>query len=146
MLFKVASCTSSSSQAYRAAFDTRAAELGVDVHVLGPVDHALLPGLVAACAAFGFVSTKEGFGLAALEALAAGVPVVARPLPVLREVLGEHVRYGSDADAMAGALLASVEDGPLPGGAGLAHGYSWRTAAERHLDLSRSLNDPAAAR
>jgi len=132
-------------RAYRASFDARAAELGVEVQVLGPVDHALLPGLVAGCAAFGFVSTKEGFGLAALEALAAGAPVVARPLPVLREVLGEHVRYGSDPAQMADALLASVEEGPLPGGDGLAHRYTWRAAAERHLDLYRSLSGASAA-
>ena len=41
----------------------------------GPVDDDELPALVAAGAAsFAFLSTKEGFGLAAMEALAAGVP------------------------------------------------------------------------
>lgn len=131
---------------YRAAFDARAAELGVEVHVLGPVDHAALPGLVAGCAAFGFVSTKEGFGLAALEALAAGAPVVARPLPVLREVLGEHVRYGDDPAEMAAALVRAVEDGPLPGGAALAHRHTWAAAARRHLDLYTRLMDGDAVR
>ena len=43
---------------------------------------------VAGAAVFAFPSTKEGFGLAAMEALAAGVPVVVRDLPVLREVFG----------------------------------------------------------
>ncbi len=124
---------------YRAAFDARAVELGVETHVLGPVDHALLPGLVAGCAAFGFVSTKEGFGLAAMEALAAGVPVVTRPLPVLREVFGDHVRYGEDAATMAAALAEAIANGPLPGGAELALRHTWRSAAERHLDLYRTL-------
>ncbi len=120
---------------YRAAFDARAAELRVDVHVLGPVPDDALPGLVAGSAALGFVSTKEGFGLAALEALAADVPVVARPLPVLREVLGEHVRWGADLATTAARLVEAVTDGPLPGGAELARRYTWAAAARAHLDL-----------
>ncbi|SEQ46031.1 MSMEG_0565 family glycosyltransferase [Microlunatus flavus] len=131
---------------YREAFDARAVELGVVPHVLGPVDHAALPGLVAGCAAFGFVSTKEGFGLAAMEALAAGVPVLARPLPVLREVFGDHVRYADEKRSMAAALLECVERGPLPGGAGLALHHTWERAARSHLDLYASLSArPGAA-
>ena len=124
---------------YRAAFDARAVELGIDTHVLGPVDHDVLPGLVAGCAAFGFVSTKEGFGLAAMEALAAGVPVVTRPLPVLHEVFGDHVRYGEDPPSIADALVWAISEGPLSGGAELALRHTWRAAAERHLDLYSSL-------
>ena len=47
-----------------------------------------------------FPSTKEGFGLAAMEALAAGRPVVTRDLPVLREVFGDTVRYASTPDGV----------------------------------------------
>ena len=129
---------------YRAAFDARALELGVDPHVLGPVDHDVLPGLVAGCAAFGFVSTKEGFGLAAMEALAAGVPVVTRPLPVLREVFGDHVRYGEDPGSIAAALVEAVTAGPLPGGAELAMRHTWASAARAHLDLYSSLISDAS--
>lgn len=64
----------------------RAGALGVAPVVLGPVPHADLPALVAAADVLAFPSTKEGFGLAAMEPLAAGVPVVTRELPVLREV------------------------------------------------------------
>jgi len=125
---------------YRAGFDARAVALGVETHVLGPVDHDVLPGLVAGAAVLGFVSTQEGFGLAAMEALAAGVPVVTRPLPVLREVFGEHVRYGQDPTSIATALLEAVAEGPLPGGEALARRHTWESAAERHLDLYRSLS------
>lgn len=118
---------------YRRAFDTRAAELGVNPHVLGQVAHDQLPGLVAGCAVFGFVSTKEGFGLAAMEALAAGVPVVARDLPVLVEVFGDHVRYGRDLDELTEALLTAVTAGPLPGGADFAAQHTWASAARAHL-------------
>ena len=56
---------------YRAAWEARARDLGVIPVVLGPVDHEESPGLVAEAAAFAFPSAKEGFGLAAMEALAA---------------------------------------------------------------------------
>ncbi|MCW2947900.1 MAG: glycosyl transferase family 1, partial [Actinoallomurus sp.] len=73
---------------YRSEWERRSVELGVRPVVLGPVDHAGLPSLVAAADAFAFPSIKEGFGLAAMEALAAEVPLVVRDLPVLREVFG----------------------------------------------------------
>lgn len=118
---------------YRAEFDRLAAELELDPVVLGPVDHESLPGLVAGASAFGFVSIKEGFGLAAMEALAAGVGVVVRDLPVFRQVFGDHVRYGSNIDEISEALRITLADGPLPGGPEFAAGHSWRTAAEAHL-------------
>ncbi|WP_375423996.1 MSMEG_0565 family glycosyltransferase [uncultured Friedmanniella sp.] len=120
---------------YRDAFEARAVELGVAPQVLGPVDHERLPALVAGCAALGFVSTKEGFGLAAMEALAAGVPVVARDLPVLTEVFGPHVRYGRDPAGIAAALRTALAEGPLPGGAAFAARHTWRAAAKAHLDF-----------
>lgn len=128
---------------YRARFDARAAELGIEPVVLGPVDHNELPALVAAAGAFGFPSTQEGFGLAALEALAAGVPVVARELPVLREVFGAAVRFATDPEGFAaqlrGALAAA--DGPRrAAGRELAARYTWRAAALAHRELYRSLS------
>ena len=85
--------------------------------MLGPVEDPALPSLVAEASALGFVSTKEGFGLAAMEALAAGVPVVARDLPVLREVLGTTVSFAADVPAIAGALAAALRTpgDPAPG-------------------------------
>jgi glycosyltransferase involved in cell wall biosynthesis len=61
---------------YRARWQQRAAELRVEPVVLEPVDHDALPALVAAAGVFTLPSTKEGFGLAAMEALGAGVPLV----------------------------------------------------------------------
>ncbi|HET6499972.1 MAG TPA: MSMEG_0565 family glycosyltransferase [Amycolatopsis sp.] len=126
---------------YRARFDERAAELGVEPDVLGPVDHADLPALVAAAAVFAFPSTKEGFGLAAMEALAAGVPLVTRELPVLREVFGPAARFAADPAGFAGHLRAALADPDSLRIAGrtLAAGYSWPAAAAAHLDLYRSL-------
>ena len=50
---------------------------------------------------FALCSTKEGFGLAAMEALAAGVPVVLRDLPVLRDVFGPAALFGADPRGLA---------------------------------------------
>ncbi|GIF21594.1 glycosyltransferase-like protein [Actinoplanes tereljensis] len=123
---------------YRAAWEARAAELGVVPEVLGPVPHDELPGLVAGAAAFAFPSTKEGFGLAAMEALAAGVPVVVRDLPVLREVFGPAVGYGHDPSSLADALLDAIKE-PDPArrerGRQLAFAHTWPAAARRHLEF-----------
>jgi glycosyltransferase-like protein len=121
---------------YRAAVEARAAELGIRPVVLGPVDHAALPSLVAAADVFAFPSTKEGFGLAAMEALAAGVPVVARDLPVLREVFAGSVRYGTDPESFADALLAALaapDPARAAAGRALAQGHTWEAAARAHL-------------
>jgi glycosyltransferase involved in cell wall biosynthesis len=66
-------------------------------------------GLVAA-------SRGEGFGLPLLEALSHHVPVLARDLPVFREVGGDFIHYFND-DAPA-ALAAAIENWikSLPGG------------------------------
>ncbi|MDF9717654.1 MSMEG_0565 family glycosyltransferase [Nocardioides sp. ChNu-153] len=132
---------------YRAAFDARAAALGVGPVVLGPVDDPALPSLVAEAAVLGFTSTKEGFGLAAMEALAAGVPVVARDLPVLREVLGGTVRFGAGVEDFTRALDAALREpgDPAPGRA-LAASYTWEAAARRHLEWYVGNSPRAAAR
>lgn len=121
---------------YRERFDELAAEVGVVPEILGPVDDDRLPSLLAQAETLPFLSTKEGFGLAALEALAAGTAVVARDLPVLREVLGDAVAYGDDVDSFAGALEGVLDAPPdVAPGRALAHGYAWEAAADAHLRL-----------
>ncbi|GAA0379704.1 glycosyl transferase family 1 [Acrocarpospora corrugata] len=127
---------------YRAAWEARAAELGVSPVVLGPVAHDDLPGLVAGAAAFAFPSTKEGFGLAAMEALAAGVPLVTRDLPVFREVFTGAALFAADTPALARALREAALTPDLSrraAGRDLAFRHSWKTAAQSHLDLYTSL-------
>jgi glycosyltransferase involved in cell wall biosynthesis len=109
--------------------------LGVEPVLLGPVEHDALPALVAQAAAFAFPSTKEGFGLAAMEALAARVPVVMRDLPVLHEVFGDAVTYAATVDELAAGLLdaaASTDSRLLDRGSRVAQCFDWQTAARAH--------------
>jgi glycosyltransferase-like protein len=125
---------------YRAAFEARAAELGITPEIVGVLADDEVPTLVAEASAVAVVSTKEGFGLAGMEALAAGVPVVARDLPVLREVYGTAVAFASDIPAIAAALARQLST-PLskPPGQEIAASYTWDRAARAHLKLYESL-------
>ena len=75
-------------------------DLGDSVRVLGPVTDPELDSLYRAADLFALPSTKEGFGLAVLEALGAGVPAVVSDLDVFRT-------YLTDGDS---ALMAPVGD------------------------------------
>ncbi|MDJ0002564.1 MSMEG_0565 family glycosyltransferase [Rhodococcus fascians] len=125
---------------YRSEFNRRAVELGIEPVILGTVDDDELPHLVAQAAVLPFFSTKEGFGLAAMEALAASTPVVARDLPVLREVFGDSVTYASSVETMTSELDRALHEpqDPSPGLA-LAHSLTWDEAARRHLEFYSSL-------
>lgn len=123
---------------YRAAVLARAAELAVAPEILGPVAHEQLPALVAAAGVFALPSAQEGFGLAAMEALAARVPVVVRDLPVLREVFGGAVRFATGVAGLGAALGAALH-APDPArterGTALAFRHTWTAAARAHLAL-----------
>ncbi|HEY6423311.1 MAG TPA: MSMEG_0565 family glycosyltransferase [Pseudonocardiaceae bacterium] len=127
---------------YRTRWERRAAEPGVEPVVLGPVAHDALPALVAAAAVFAFPSTKEGFGLAAMEALAAGVPLVMSNLPVLREIFSGAARFADTPTELATQLSATLTEpdaGTREAGRALAAGYTWSAAAQRHLALYHRL-------
>ena len=66
-----------------------ATELGIAerVHFTGEMEPERVGDFLAALDLFVFPSVAETFGLAAVEAAQAGVPVVANDIPVLREVL-----------------------------------------------------------
>ncbi len=76
-----------------------AAAVGVELHTLGGVDPALVPLWVNAASAVLIPSEREGFGLAALEALACDVPVLATPVGVHPQALA----------GVTGALCAPFE-------------------------------------
>ena len=79
-------------------------------------------------------STGDNYVRVALEALAAGRPVVTRDLPVLREVFGSTARFASDVDGFAAEISAALADPGDPGpGRALALSLTWDSAARAHL-------------
>jgi N-acetyl-alpha-D-glucosaminyl L-malate synthase BshA len=90
-----------------------AASLGVaaDVDWLGERDD--LPALLAGATAFLLPSATESFGLAALEALACGVPVVASRVGGIPEVVADgevgFLHDAGDVEAMAASVEPAVD-------------------------------------
>ena len=152
-------------RAYRGAVLAELPGLGLlagrDVVELGLVPDAEVPGWYAAADALAFPSTKEGFGLAVLEAMSAGLPVVTSDLPVFRE----YLRPGEDAllvpvgdePALATALACALTDQSLrrslvAAGREVARRFTWQASARQHAELYTDLlarvnrSAPGAAR
>jgi len=131
-------------------FSARARELGVTRHVrlLGALAPGEIERLYRAADLFAFPSVKEGFGLAALEALAAELAVVASDLDVFREFLhdGESALLTpvGDGAALAAAMARVASDELLrarlrAGGRAVVKAYGWDASAGVHERLYRSL-------
>lgn len=124
-------------------FRARLAELGLESNVwlLGSLPCDEMQRLYRAADLFAFPSTSEGFGLAALEALASGLPVVASDLAAMRTFL-EHGRNAllvpvGDSGALGAALArlareAGLRDRLRAGGLQIAAAFSWDEAALAH--------------
>lgn len=110
---------------HRVEFNRRAADVGTDPIVLDDVPEADFAALVAGASAYGYLPTHEASGQGAIQALAAGVPVVARDLPALRAVLRDVVTYGDTVLSIADALVDALTDPPEPeAGVALAESYA----------------------
>jgi glycosyltransferase-like protein len=127
--------------------------IGRDVVLLGTVPDAELPAWYAAADVLAFPSTKEGWGLAVLEAMSAGLPVVTSDLPVFLEYLQPGrdalVVPVGDPAALSGALAAILDDPGLAGrlrAAGLAvsGAHTWSRSAREHRAVYAGLGVPAA--
>lgn len=137
-------------------FRDRLAQLGIgaDVRVLGPVAPAELERLYLAADLFALPSTREGFGLVALEALACELPLVASDLDVFRTFL-EHERsallVGVGDELALGDALARLAHSPAErerlraGGREVAAAYSWDAVALSQERAYRRLLPSVAA-
>jgi glycosyltransferase involved in cell wall biosynthesis len=101
-------------------------------------------GLLIGAAALVYPSLYEGFGFPPLEAMAAGVPVVASRVGALPEVLGDAAALvtAGDVDALAGAIAAIVDsperaEAYVSSGRRRAAEFSWDLCAEGLAALYR---------
>jgi glycosyltransferase involved in cell wall biosynthesis len=139
----------------RDRLEALAAELGVAarVHFVGELQPTAIGTFIGALDVFVFPTIAETFGLAAVEAASAGLPVVATDLPVLREVLEVDGRPAAilvdtaDTAAFAAAVDRIFADPALAAdliaaGAGLARRFS----LDAMIDAYARLIDEVAER
>jgi glycosyltransferase involved in cell wall biosynthesis len=122
----------------------KSARLADRVRLLGIVPDADVPVLMSAATVFAYVSTHEGFGLAPLEAMACGAPVVASRATSLPEVVGNAgLLVDPDrSEEIAAALLRLLRDSTLRGelsraGVARAAQFSWQSVISRTLEIYR---------
>jgi glycosyltransferase involved in cell wall biosynthesis len=119
-------------------------QLDDDVVLVGTVPDADIAPWYAAADVLAFPSVKEGFGLAVLEAMSAGIPVVTSDLPVFREYLvaGRDALLVEPGDVaeLAAALLLTMEDADIRralvgAGACVAARFTWQESARQHMAI-----------
>ena len=123
-------------------------ELNISSHVVfaGMVPASLLPALYAEATALAFPSLYEGFGLPALEAAAAGTPVITSNVTSLPEIMGEAARYVNPEHAVGiAAAMNQILDNAALGarlrqqGVARAATFTWQAAAAGHRELYKAV-------
>lgn len=116
------------------------------VDFISGVARERMPALYAGGSLFLFTSLHEGFGLPLVEAMAAGLPVVATNNSAIPEVTGNAARLAPtrDAAALARAALELLDDPILREeavrrGRERAQSFSWRRCAENTLAVYRQV-------
>ncbi|UUX97003.1 MSMEG_0565 family glycosyltransferase [Aquabacterium sp. J223] len=133
-----------------AAFSAAAAAAGLGIGagqpvvLTGPLPDAVLPALYRSADVLAMPSLLEGFGLAALEALACGTPaVVSRLAPFtehfVQDVGERDVHWADplDIESIALALRRGVAAGRRPVVPEVCRRFDWSRSAERHEALYR---------
>lgn len=110
--------------------------------LFGRVSDPALAALYAQARCLVYVPLLEGFGLPAVEAMSAGTPVVASPLPCTGAAALEVDPL--DVDAMADAIVAAATDGEertrlAKAGLARARELTWEASARHHGAIWKSL-------
>ncbi|MHB8605426.1 MAG: glycosyltransferase family 4 protein [Thermoplasmatota archaeon] len=127
----------------REVLEMRARDLGVDVRFLGRVEDRALPDLYrgARLTVLPSVTRQEAFGLALVESMACGTPVVASALPGVAELAtrGGLVARPGDANDLGHVLARAAVRGALLRGAALASAthdtFAWDAVTDRLLAI-----------
>jgi glycosyltransferase-like protein len=144
--------------AYRTRFVKALAQSGLPEGAVirtGPWPQELMPALYRAATSLVFPSTKEGFGLVVLEAMASGVPVITSHIAPFTEYLGDDdVPWCDPFDgcSIAAAMAQSLDDARrgrfIARGFEIAARHDWLRTARAHLASYESLRlakEPAHA-
>jgi glycosyltransferase involved in cell wall biosynthesis len=111
--------------------------------LLGRVPNDIVPALIAGAEAVVVPSHYEGFGLPALEGMAAGVPVVAARTSSLVEVVGDggllvEPNGAALAEGLMHATSGSAEVAEMTArGRRRAGTFTWERSAQQHATLWR---------
>lgn len=115
------------------------------VQTLGYVPDQDLAGLMRNAHAYVFPSRYEGFGIPALEAFAAEVPLIASDIPALREVAGDAAIFAHPTSVNQwGESLGRMKNEELrkeliEKGKEQLKKFSWNRTAEKTWDVLRSV-------
>jgi glycosyltransferase-like protein len=141
--------------AYQQRFSVVLAQSGLpDEAVIrtGPLPQELMPALYRAATTLVFPSTKEGFGLVVLEAMASGVPVVTSRVAPFIEYLGDDDVMWCDpfnpdsiAEAMSTSLDPRCRERLVARGLHVAGRHNWRTTSQAHLAVYDRLREAVHA-
>ncbi len=127
--------------------------LGDSVRYLGVLPYEEIWEAYRLADIFVFPSLCESFGHPLVEAMAAGLPVIASGIPIHREICGDAAQYfpPRDAEALAAALERLAGDATLCAqmtrrGAARVRNFLWEDHVLRLLELLRELSAQRAAR
>ena len=110
-------------------------ETGKRLFWLKGISDEYLGKVYSACTCLIAASLNEGFGLSLIEAAKHGLPIIARDIPVFREVAGEHAAYFSgesakDLSITLNAWLEQYRNGEHQTSDGMPWS-TWRQSTER---------------
>jgi len=114
-------------------------ELGRRLFWLEGISDEYLELIYATCTCLIAASEGEGFGLPLIEAAQHKLPIIARDIPVFREVAGNHALYFSGKEPLDLARgikewLALHRFGKYPKSDGMTW-LTWKESAERLKDI-----------